>query len=378
MILKIIITKHLDKIMMASFDGDRMNSLSFYDADEDCIGSVYLSRVYKVLSNIDGCFLKYKDNKDGFLKSKSIKAGSILPLQLKKEGTDSKEPLFTDDITINSEYAVIKKGNPEVLVSSKIDKSLHATFIENLLPLSVEIGCKIIIRTNALNIENDILENDIRNLSFKLDEILKRSNDRTLYSKLYSPISPYIEEIRDFPLGSVEEIITDNEDIYNELINYYDNESVINKIDVNYYSDEMLSLFHLYKMDHNIKQATSRTILLKSGASIVIDETEALTAIDVNTHYVSLKGNKEDTFYQTNLDAAKEIIRQLRIRNLSGMIIIDFINMKSKDNYEKLKIYIEELSKYDNSGLKLIDVTGLKLFELVRTKKRKSLKEQMR
>lgn len=372
--IKVIITKYNNKIMVACFEESVMISLSFYDNDEILPGIVYLCRIDKVLENINGSFIKYSKNCNGFYKSDNLKAGTILPLQLKREGTSNKEPLFTDKITLSSKFCVITKGNASIHVSSKIDNDISKELILKFKELSELYDVSVIIRTNAKFASLDEIKEDIIITSEKLLDIYKHSNDRTLYSELYRPLPGYIEELNNINQSDINEIITDNKDIYNQISYYLS----YNNGNLKLYDDKLLSLYHLYKMDSNIKNATSRTILLNSGASIVIDNTEALIAIDVNTHYSSSKGNKEKTFLNTNKEAAKEIIRQLRIRNLSGMIIIDFINMKDNNHYKELFDYINELVKNDPVGIKIIDITELKLFELVRTKKRRKLVEQMR
>jgi len=374
MSIKAILTNYNNKILLSCFENDEMISLSFYSKEEDAAGSVYLCRVDKVLKNINGCFVKYGPDKTGFYKSDSVKSGSIIPLQLKKEGSGKKEPLFTDNISVTSRYSVISKGPAKISVSSKIDASKHEYYVDNFIKDSETLGLSVIIRTNAQYANLEDIRQDIYTAAQILLKIYSISESRTLYSKLYNPEKGYIEELQTFRSKSLDRIITDDDEIYNELIDNFNS----NAVRIERYDDPLLSLFHLYKMESNIKKSTERTILLPSGASIIIDHTEALTAIDINTHFSNSKGDKEQTFFDTNKEAAKEIIRQLRIRNISGMIIIDFINMRNREHYKELFDYMVELAKNDPCSLKIIDITELKLFELVRTKRRKSLIEQMR
>ena len=373
--IKFIFTEYNNNILCAVFKEDVLYELSV-ENDEDIIGSVYLCRVSKKINNIDGCIIQYKPKCNGFFKSNKIKCETILPLQLKKEGTHSKEPLFTDKITLTSNYAVISRSNPDVLFSSKLDKEYKDKYYKEYLNLSNDLAIKIIIRTNAYYVSFEKVVDDIKQLSKKLSDIEHNASNRTLYSLLYKPNPTYIDKINNLLINNEIEIVTDIDSIYSKLSENY--LSTPNNIKIKYYEDDMLSLFHLYKMEHHLKNATSRTVPLKSGGTIVIDQTEALVTIDVNTHFSSSKEDMENTFFETNVEASHEIIRQIIIRNLSGMIIIDFIKMKDSNHYDELLNLLKRLSKDATNDLKIIDLTGLKLVEMVRTKRRKTLAEQIK
>lgn len=373
--IKAVVTEYKNRILIAVFDADELYTLSLYDADKEPLESVYLCRVTKVLNNIGACFIDYAPGKKGFLKCSGVKPETIIPLQLKKESNGSKEPLFTENITLSSDYAVIERSGHSVNVSSKIDSEERLELKKAFLNLAEELDISIVIRTNAVTVSLQEVEESIRNLNDRLTKIEKDSTCRTLYSVLYRPKAEYIKALMDLRRSDGVEIITDIKSYYDEILDAFSN---INSVNVRWYGDEMISLYHLNRLEHYIQNATSRRINLKSGAEICIDVTEALTAIDVNTHHSSSKGDMEATFFDTNMEAAREIIRQLRIRNISGMVIIDFINMKRESNYEALFQELVKMSKSDPAGIKVIDITGLKLVELVRTRKRKSLIDQMR
>lgn len=372
---KAVITDYDNKIMLAVFDDDVLSSLQFFLKTEEMIENVYLCRVCNMLPNIEACFVQYQKGMTGFLKSGKYKQEQFVPLQLKKEATGNKEPLFTDKITLSSTYCVVSDGPFHIGVSAKINDEKAKDFENYFNKYSNTIKASVIIRTNAMFADIQVVEEDVLNMSEQLFNIHKNASSRSVYSLLYKAQPGYIKELLNIRSDNLCEIITDIDYIKEELCETFKNK---NAIDVKFYNDDLLPLIKLYGIERKIKEATSRTVYLKSGAQIVIDRTEALVAIDVNTYHSSAKGEKEDTFFETNLEAAHEIMRQIKLRNLSGMIVVDFINMKLTKHYEELMDTMRELAQNDSVGVKIIDLTELKLVEIVRTKKHKSLYEQLR
>lgn len=372
---KAVITEYNNKIMLAIFEEDSLSELSFFEKDEEALENVYLCRVCNRLPNIDACFVQYKKGVTGFLKSTEYKQEEIIPLQLKKEATGNKEPLFTDKITLSSTYCVVSDGPFHISVSSKIDDETAQKYEKHFNKFSNKINASVIIRTNAINADIEDVEKDVLMMSETLLAIHEKASSRTLYSLLYKAQSNYVKALLSINSNQLCEIITDIEDVKNELEEVFSDYGVLT---VKYYEDELLPLYKLYGMDGKIKDATSRYVNLKSGGQIVIEKTEALIAIDVNTYHSNIKGEKEDTFFKTNLEAAYEIMRQIKLRNLSGMIIVDFINMKLEKHYAELIKVMKDLAQNDSVGVKIVDVTELKLVEIVRTKRHKSIYEQLR
>ena len=184
---------------------------------------------------------------------------------------------------------------------------------------------------------------------------------------LYKEKPLYVNHILGFPNDYIDEIITDDDNIYDTICAYLpENE----RMKVRLYKDEMLELYKLYDVKKQLEQASAQKVWLKCGGYIIIEQTEALTSIDVNSgKCISKKSGeaaKEDTVYKVNSEAANEIARQIKLRNLSGIIIIDFINMKSEDNTQKLMSGLRHLFKNDKVTTTLIDITKLGLVEVTR------------
>ena len=172
-------------------------------------------------------------------------------------------------------------------------------------------------------------------------------------------------------------IITDDPQIYNSLEHYLKENDLQNLSKLRLYQDDLLPLYKLCRLEREIDLATSRQVWLKSGGYLVIDPTEALTVIDVNTGKYSGKKLRRETLKTINLEAAKEATRQIRLRNLSGIILIDFINMENKEDQKELLAFLESRLFADPVKTRLIDMTKLELVEITRKKVYKTLKEQI-
>ena len=172
-------------------------------------------------------------------------------------------------------------------------------------------------------------------------------------------------------------IITADPQIYNSLEHYLKENDLQNLSKLRLYQDDLLPLYKLCRLEREIDLATSRQVWLKSGGYLVIDPTEALTVIDVNTGKYSGKKLRRETLKTINLEAAKEATRQIRLRNLSGIILIDFINMENKEDQKELLAFLESRLFADPVKTRLIDMTKLELVEITRKKVYKTLKEQI-
>ena len=170
-----------------------------------------------------------------------------------------------------------------------------------------------------------------------------------------------------------DEIITDRKEIYDMLLS----DERTKNCPIRYYEDKMLPLHKLYSVETRIQELLSRRVWLQSGAYLVIEPTEALTAIDVNTGKYEAGKNKEATYLKINLEAAEAIAWALRARNLSGIILVDFINMQKKEHNEQLTAYMKALLQKDTVPAYVVDITGLGLMEITRKKQHKSFAEQM-
>lgn len=198
------------------------------------------------------------------------------------------------------------------------------------------------------------------------------------FSLLYQTPPNYICDIRDSYTDNVEEFITDDEELYAHMKAYLETYQSEDLGKLRLYKDDLLSLTNLYGLNDKLSDAIRPMVWLKSGGSLVIQPTEALTVIDVNTgKAVAGKKKVQETFLKVNREAAKEIAKQIRLRNLSGIIIIDFIDMELKKDQDLLMEELEEYFKKDPVKTMLVDMTALGLVEVTRKKVRKPLHEQV-
>ncbi len=369
-----VFTKYNEKYVLMHIVSDKAEHIFVYDDLRGITaGDVINCRVEKNIDNIDASFVSYAPKTSGFI-NKTIKPETLLPLQYKKEAYNDKKAQFTDKITIDGNYTVVTIGCNFVKVSSKIDTDKKQQIIERFMPWAEKYGYGIIIRTKT-GTDPDGYERAVQELE-KIHSLIcgikERSKHSLQHTILYRPLPGFIKDIISLIDLGIEEIVTDDNDISDAVSMEYEGISdpvnVTDRVGLRFYDDKMLGLCNLYSFNAKISEALSRKVYLKSGAYITIDATEALTAIDVNSAGSKGKHEKDDTFLDINTEAAKEIARQLRLRNISGMIIIDFISMDEDGNYDELiKCLKAELAK-DLVTARFIDLTGLKLAEVIRNR----------
>lgn len=355
------------------------------------VGSIHVGRVQNVAANIGAAFVELQNNemtffpltelKDAIITNRKpdgrIKPGDELLVQIVKEPVKTKLASVSSKLSLTGSYVIVEhrqNADRQIRVSSKLGAKYNHLY-KNLEPLK-EIAEKfnIIIRTNAETAEDisDVMD-EAHMLSEKLSHILEIADKRTCFSCLYKCEAEYITFIKNCYRFEYNEIITDEKEIYDSLLE----DSMLKTSKIRLYEDKMLPLYKLYSIENRIRELTEKKVWLKSGAYIIIEQTEALTAIDVNTGKYESRKDKEETYFKINLEAAEEIAFQLRARNLAGMILVDFINMTEEEHVERLTQRMKELLKNDAIPANVVDITGLGLMEITRKKKGKPFAEQI-
>ena len=367
---RVVITKYQNKILILFLHDDKCIKIRAIDSIYDYSDSVFLGRVNKVLKNIDACFVRC--NKTSmYLKGTKYKPETVIPVMLKKETDSNKKDVLTDEISLLGIYVVVNKSINGVKFSSRIgDKSKINT--DNL--------SNVIIRQNAVYANAESIYNEYKYLLSVLDNISENKDKRTDNSVLFEGIPDLINIMFSEDICNYDEIITDSAEAYELVTNFcnsYKSIGIDVNINIKKYEDNMVPLSALISLSSKLERATGRIVHLKSDAYITIDKTEALTVIDVNSGTTTIKGDKAAVIHSINIEAAKEVVLQLKLRNISGIIIVDFINeQKSEYNDELVKTIKEEL-KNDDQGAKCYGLTKLGLVEISRKRKSKSLKEQL-
>lgn len=375
---KTVISKYNDRTIVINIIDDKMTGIYAFCENEFTPGTIVNSRITKNLPGIGSSFLRYADKKEGFI-NRDIKCDTLLPVVLKKEPSDEKKALFSDKLYLEGEYCIVRDLPYNIIISSKIPKQEAVLLKEKAEELFHDCGYEITVRTKVYSKENgtELFKTEATGIIELLNRIKETSPHRPCGTVFYKPDSDYIQSIKEGIEKGVCEIVTDDNSIYEWLIA---NTNRLNKsedklfaVNIRLYEDKLLPLCKLYSFDAKISEVLSRKINLKSGAYITFDTTEALTAIDVNTAKSTFnKSSKEEMFLAVNIEACREIFRQIRLRNISGNILIDFINMDKEESYDKLKSEIELCIKQDKINTKFYGFTKLKLAEISRQKKKNS------
>jgi ribonuclease G len=386
--VRFVLTNYNDKIMSYSIDvtANRLESIGFYERQDESsvnIGDIFVAKVMTVAPNINAAFIDYQKGRHGYLPFNKnlapvlinraydgkLKAGDEVLVQLEKEAVRSKEPVFTTNLSISGKYSVITSGIKSRGVSKKCPKSRYNELLE-AIPGDISYG--VVVRTNAAELEGlEPLKSECLELNSQMDRLLNEGIHRTCYSRVWKSPAPYLVDLRDMQGIEYSQIITDDDTLYNELKEFVGTDKLRK------YTDENYSLSKLYSIETKLSMLLDKKVWLKSGAYLVIEKTEAMYVIDVNSGKNISKKLNEKYIYSINLEAAREIMYQIRLRNLTGMILVDFINMDSSDDKEKLMEELSEYAKRDRIKTMVIDMTALDLVEITRMKNKKSLVEQM-
>jgi ribonuclease G len=366
--------------------------VEFYSEDvnnESLLGNVYRARVVNVLQGMDAAFVDIGIGKNAYLHLKDalnlerlytkqkyeindvIRAGDDLIVQVIKEPLGSKGPKVTTHISIPGRYIVLTPFSNKVNVSRKIkskDEIERLKIIGNTIKID-DMG--IIFRTVSEGIEDHYLEEEYETLCDIYNKIEGERNFLPTPKLLYKDINMVYQIVRDNFNEKNTKIIINNQEIYNNILLLDDYFSC--NLEGNINLDLSFTIEDDMKVQMDIKEALERKVTLNSGGYIVIDETEALTAIDVNTGKYIGAYSLGDTVLKTNIEAAEEIARQIRLRDIGGIIIVDFIDMKDQAHINKVLSKMAEKFKKDRNKPHIVDVTKLCLVEVTRKKTRPTL-----
>ena len=402
---KILILKLNEKLLTMLIRDNHMISVQVQRQNEYAVGNIYVGRVQSISENIAAAFvdlgqgyltfLPLAEAKHAYVTNRKpdgkLKVGDEVLVQVSKEPVKTKLAGVKTQITLAGKYVVAEAKHPEVIekhtiptdiedntmsriyVSSKLTRKQQDRF-RNLEELrNIAVNHQLIVRTNAGELERDEpLIAEAQYLAQQLDHIMQIADKRTCYSCLYREKPDYLHFIENIYTTEYDEIVTDIPEIYETLREHLAKDD----IPIRLYEDKLLPLYKLYAVETRIEELLDKKVWLKSGAYLVIEPTEALVSIDVNSGKNEKGKDQEETFFKINLEAAEMIALHLRARNLSGIILIDFINMKKKLHKQQLMEYMRTLLKRDNVPADVVDMTGLGLMEITRKKVNPSFREQ--
>ena len=383
-----IITRREQGIAAALQEGNRITELHVEQEKAFRVGDIFIGKIQSIVKNINAAFVDFGCGVNGYLaldKQESFfytrqarrglpTCGDEILVQIAKEAVKTKLPVLEGHVNLSGRYAVLIMGEKGLAFSRKIHDDLFQKEIRQQLQekgwLSSEYA--LLLRTNSHEEERETVFSEIRSLIDRFEKIRKTAPYRTCFSCMERSDHPFLELIRDYPKSNPLEVVTDLSDLYEEI------REKLPDIPVHLYTDEKLSLTALYSLNTAFDHALGTRVWLKSGGYLILEPTEALTVIDVNTGKCTDKINKEKHLYRTNMEAAAEIAVQLRLRNYSGIILVDFIDMEKKEDTEALLHFFRQCLSEDRTKTTLVDITKLHLAEVTRKRRYRPLHEAVR
>ncbi|MCR4787927.1 MAG: ribonuclease E/G [Lachnospiraceae bacterium] len=371
---KVVITDLYNTHLLFLFDNDfELQGLKAYSNSD--VDTVYIGRIDEINKGLNAAFVSVGKKKSVFVPLNEIdkklqKCGNQIPVQIKTDALKTKLPSATTEICIPGEYCVIHIGGKGIHFSKKISNDDRKLLTASIRDISLK-GLEehgIVIRTNAVYLAGkDItpLKSELKTLIRVANRIRQRSQTAKAFTVLYKNDNNIGNEILKLNTDDYTDIVTDDRKTYEKLSKI----DVLKNKNIRLYTDEAVSLVNLYSLRTHLDRILDKNVYLKSGGYLIIESTEAFTVIDVNSGKVPGRNKDPENYYlKVNREAAAEVARQMILRNLSGIILVDFINMsKQKNNDTLMKIMADELAK-DKLKPTLVDMTKLGIVEITRKK----------
>ena len=354
----------------------------FWADQEENVGNVYKGRVKDVIPGLSCAFIDIGMAKNAFLYSGDIarvsaskganiadvlKSGQDIMVQVKKEAFAEKGARVTGDLTIPGHFLVLLPFQNEVSISRKIVCDERRNHLRSLIEKNKPDRVGIILRTVCLDAEDSEIMGELYRLMEIWKDIKNRYDKMKATQMIYEDVDVVERALRDYLDGDIRRIIVNNLKLKKKIDQFIADQDAIYSTRVQFAEGD---LFEKYGLEKDIRKALRRKVWLKSGGYLIFDATEAMTVIDVNSGKFTGKNDFEDTVHRLNLEAAVEIPRQLRLRSIGGIILIDFIDMKDKQNEaDVIAVLRQELEK-DKAHSRIIGMTGLGFLEMTRRKSR--------
>jgi ribonuclease E len=387
-----------EELRVALVDGQKLYDLSIeLPSREQKKGNVYKARVTRVEQSLEAAFVEYGAQRQGFLPIKEVareyyrfqpapgarfnirdvlQEGQEILVQVEKEERGNKGAALTTYISLAGRFLVLMPNNPRAGgVSRRIEGEERDVTKDSLDQLHVPDGMGTIVRTAGVGRSPEELQWDLDNLRANWDAIVTAAAERPAPFLVYQESDAVTRALRDYLSDDIGEVLIDESGAHQRAIEYVQRfQSAEGTRQIKLYTDEV-PLFTRFQIESQIESAYSHSVTLPSGGSIVIDYTEALVSIDINSARATRGSDIEATAYNTNLEAADEIARQLRLRDLGGLIVIDFIDMESKKNQQGVEDRLRDAVRSDRARIQLGRISRFGLMEMSRQRLRPSLGE---
>ncbi len=386
-----------EELRVAMVDGQRLYDLDIETPSrEQKKGNIYKARITRIEPSLEAAFVDYGAERHGFLPFKEIarsyldtskaeggrpsvkdalKEGQELIVQVEKEERGTKGAALTTFVSLAGRFLVLMPNNPRAGgVSRRIEGEERAQMREVMNALQYPSGMGVIVRTAGVGRSIEELQWDLDYLLHLWEAIQKAADTRPAPFLVYQESNLIIRALRDYLRADIGEVIIDSPEVYEQARQFMEQVMPQSLHKLKLYQDR-IPLFSRFQIESQIESAYQREVPLPSGGSIVIDHTEALVSIDINSARATKGADIEETALQTNLEAAEEIARQLRIRDLGGLIVIDFIDMSAARNQREVENRLREALKMDRARVQVGRISRFGLLEMSRQRLRTSLGE---
>ncbi len=382
-----------DELRVALVDGAKLYDFDTESPDKTLLkGSIFKATVSRIETSLDAAFVNFGSERHGFLPLKDLSnqyykkdkkgkfvctltEGQEIIVQVTKEERGSKGAALTTQIGLAGRFLVlIPNSKKSGGISRRISGDERDQIKDTLNKLNIPENMSAIVRTNGLGRTVEELSLDLAYLLALWDEINNTMPNAKSPSLIFRDDKLIVRVVRDYFKDDIEEILIDDMDTFNEAKEFIEAVIPDHAEKVKYYKEE-IPLFNRYQIESQIELAFQREISLNSGGSIVIDPTEAMTTIDVNSARSTKGKDIEDTAFKTNIEAASEIARQLRLRDVGGLVVIDFIDMLKEENQNKVETAFRKAVYSDRARVQLSNISRFGLLEVSRQRLRPSLNE---
>jgi len=395
---KVVFVKKDGRIFSFRMETDEVTEIDAEDSSGSSIlNAIYVGKIKSIAKNLNAAFVEYQKGQMAYLDLTGVDVSQILNrqnpkapaqgdellIQIVKEPLKTKDAVASTNLTLGGTFAVVSSGRKTLNFSRQLDPEFCRqlkTFLrqqDKANPSRTKSDTQpepgAIIRTNAGTLSEDqfgIVAEELRSLKAQLLEIINKGRTRSAFTCLYQEHSFVQKKCKDIPIGKTDLVVTDDAAIYHVL-------KTFENLPVKLYQDDKVPLFGLLRLGKVLDEACSKKVWLKCGGYLVIEVTEALTVIDVNSGKCVVKKKKDDLVRLINEQAAAESMRQIRLRNISGIILIDFMKYDDPEREQHLIRYMRSLAGEDKVQTDVVDMTALGLLEMTRKKISKPLHEKL-
>lgn len=384
---RVVIVKRNNRLLIFLMENGRPASIQTASLlqEEGILGNIYLARIKDIVPGIQAAFADISNEESVFLPlSKaeklllanretdgSLKQGDEVVVQITGEAQKTKQPSASAVLSLTGQYCVCSYFGHGIRYSKKLseEKKRKIRAVIEEADKKMRKKFQFTIRTNAgMLTDFKPLISEMQTFVSFFENLTEIYRHRTCFTCFYQTEPEILLQVRKIPLSAYDEIVTDEPQVYSLLTEKFGSKPV------RLYQDSMLSLSKLYSIETHLEEALGKRVWLPCGGYLIIEPTEAMVVIDVNSGKTQIKRKYADTFYyKVNEEAAIEIARQLRLRNYSGMIMVDFINMDKKEDKERLLERLADCLKEDLVHTRLVDMTALGIVEITRKKVSKPL-----